>query len=139
MSGHTAALHLRRQLPKQHEVVVVTPNANWNWIIRVGLTTRDLAGARHEGGSVGQRKRRKNPRTCLTSDCSCSSAANWPPRGSSSNQRRSVNRSSASRRYGRVMSRGWTDSPDGAVTLSRKFAKLSQYRRADDVADAVNQ
>jgi sulfide:quinone oxidoreductase len=32
ISGHTAALHLRRQLPRQHEVVVVTPNANWNWI-----------------------------------------------------------------------------------------------------------
>ena len=32
VSGHTAALHLRRQLPRQHEVVVVTPNANWNWI-----------------------------------------------------------------------------------------------------------
>jgi sulfide:quinone oxidoreductase len=32
ISGHTAALHLRRLLPKQHEVVVVSPNANWNWI-----------------------------------------------------------------------------------------------------------
>jgi sulfide:quinone oxidoreductase len=32
ISGHTAALHLRRQLRGQHEVVVVTPNANWNWI-----------------------------------------------------------------------------------------------------------
>jgi sulfide:quinone oxidoreductase len=32
VSGHTAALHLRRLLPKQHEVVVVSPNANWNWI-----------------------------------------------------------------------------------------------------------
>ena len=29
--------------------------------------------------------------------------------------------------------------PDGAVTVSRKLPKLSQYRRADDVADAVNQ
>ena len=32
VSGHTAALHLRRLLPKQHEVMVVSPNANWNWI-----------------------------------------------------------------------------------------------------------
>jgi sulfide:quinone oxidoreductase len=32
ISGHTAALHLRRKLPRQHEVMVVTPNANWNWI-----------------------------------------------------------------------------------------------------------
>jgi predicted MFS family arabinose efflux permease len=54
----------------------------------------------------GQRKRRKNPRICSTSDSGCSSAAKWPPRGSSSNQRRSVNRSSASRRDGRVISRG---------------------------------
>ena len=32
ISGHTAALHLRRLLPKQHEVVVVSPNSKWNWI-----------------------------------------------------------------------------------------------------------
>ena len=32
ISGHTAALHLRRKLPKQHEVVVVSPNSRWNWI-----------------------------------------------------------------------------------------------------------
>jgi sulfide:quinone oxidoreductase len=32
ISGHTAALHLRRKLGKQHEVVVVSPNSNWNWI-----------------------------------------------------------------------------------------------------------
>jgi sulfide:quinone oxidoreductase len=32
VSGHTAALILRRKLPKQHEVVVVTPNSKWNWI-----------------------------------------------------------------------------------------------------------
>jgi sulfide:quinone oxidoreductase len=32
ISGHTAALHLRRKLGKQHEVVVVTPNSKWNWI-----------------------------------------------------------------------------------------------------------
>ena len=32
ISGHTAALHLRRMLAKDHEVVVVTPNSKWNWI-----------------------------------------------------------------------------------------------------------
>ena len=32
ISGHTAALHLRRKLGKEHEVVVVAPNAKWNWI-----------------------------------------------------------------------------------------------------------
>jgi sulfide:quinone oxidoreductase len=32
ISGHTAALHLKRQLKNEHEVVVVSPNADWNWI-----------------------------------------------------------------------------------------------------------
>jgi len=32
ISGHTAALHLRRRLGHAHEVVVVSPNANGNWI-----------------------------------------------------------------------------------------------------------
>lgn len=32
ISGHTAALHAKRLLGKKHEVVVVTPNSNWNWI-----------------------------------------------------------------------------------------------------------
>lgn len=32
VSGHTAALILRRNLGKDHEVVVVTPNSMWNWI-----------------------------------------------------------------------------------------------------------
>ena len=32
ISGHTAALHLRRRLGRSHEVIVVSPNANWNWI-----------------------------------------------------------------------------------------------------------
>ena len=32
ISGHTAALLLRRKLGKEHEVVVVTPNSKWNWI-----------------------------------------------------------------------------------------------------------
>lgn len=32
ISGHTAALHLRRMLPKTHQVTVVSPNSKWNWI-----------------------------------------------------------------------------------------------------------
>lgn len=32
VSGHTAALHLRRKLGKSHEVLVVSPNSKWNWI-----------------------------------------------------------------------------------------------------------
>jgi sulfide:quinone oxidoreductase len=32
ISGHTAALHLRRLLGRGHEVVVVSPNSHWNWI-----------------------------------------------------------------------------------------------------------
>jgi len=32
ISGHTAALHLRRRLGRNHEVVMVTPNSKWNWI-----------------------------------------------------------------------------------------------------------
>jgi sulfide:quinone oxidoreductase len=32
ISGHTAALHLHRLLGKAHEVVVVSPNADYNWI-----------------------------------------------------------------------------------------------------------
>lgn len=46
ISGHTAALHLRRKLGKNHEVVVVTPNSKWNWIpsniwVGVGKMTTD--------------------------------------------------------------------------------------------------
>ena len=32
VSGHTAALHLRRKLKAPHEVIVVSPNSDWNWI-----------------------------------------------------------------------------------------------------------
>lgn len=32
ISGHTAALILRKKLSKEHEVVVVSPNEKWNWI-----------------------------------------------------------------------------------------------------------
>lgn len=42
IAGHTAALHLRRWLDREHEVVVVSPSADWNWIpsnIWVGVGT----------------------------------------------------------------------------------------------------
>ncbi|MFM1916604.1 MAG: hypothetical protein RJB01_119 [Actinomycetota bacterium] len=32
ISGHTAALHLKRMVGSEHEVVVVSPNSKWNWI-----------------------------------------------------------------------------------------------------------
>lgn len=32
VSGHTAALFLKRKLSKKDKVVVVTPNSKWNWI-----------------------------------------------------------------------------------------------------------
>ena len=32
IAGHTAALHLGRMLKRSDQVVVVTPNSNWNWI-----------------------------------------------------------------------------------------------------------
>ncbi len=32
VAGHTAALHLRRMVGKEHDVVVIAPNAKWNWI-----------------------------------------------------------------------------------------------------------
>ena len=46
VSGHTAALHLRRKLGRAHEVIVVSPNSNWNWIpsniwVGVGKMTKE--------------------------------------------------------------------------------------------------
>ncbi|MDO8390434.1 MAG: FAD/NAD(P)-binding oxidoreductase [Actinomycetota bacterium] len=32
VAGHTAAMHAKRRLGRAHEVIVVSPNANWNWI-----------------------------------------------------------------------------------------------------------
>lgn len=32
ISGHTAALILKRKLESQHEVIVISPNSKWNWI-----------------------------------------------------------------------------------------------------------
>lgn len=46
IAGHTAALHLRRWLSRSHEVIVVSPNADWNWIpsnIWVGVGKMDAA------------------------------------------------------------------------------------------------
>ncbi len=46
ISGHTAALHLRRLLGRTHRVTVVSPNSKWNWIpsniwVGVGRMTTD--------------------------------------------------------------------------------------------------
>lgn len=32
IAGHTAARHLHKMIGKKHEIVVVSPNAKWNWI-----------------------------------------------------------------------------------------------------------
>ena len=32
IAGHTAASHLRRKLSKEHEVIVVSPNRNYQWV-----------------------------------------------------------------------------------------------------------
>jgi len=32
VAGHTAAMHAKRMLGNKHEITVVTPNSNWNWI-----------------------------------------------------------------------------------------------------------
>ena len=44
ISGHTAALIARRKLGKSHEVVVVSPNSNYQWVpsniwVGIGLMT----------------------------------------------------------------------------------------------------
>ncbi len=44
IAGHTAALHLRRWLARSHQVVVISPNPDWNWIpsnIWVGVGRMD--------------------------------------------------------------------------------------------------
>lgn len=60
ISGHTAALLLRKKLAKGHEVVVISPNSRWNWIpsnIWVGVgemvpeqVTFDLAAVYRRAG-----------------------------------------------------------------------------------------
>jgi len=48
IAGHTAARYLHMWLPKEHEIVVVSPNQTWNWIpsniwVGVGqLTEKDV-------------------------------------------------------------------------------------------------
>lgn len=48
IAGHTAATHLRRKLGKEHEVLVVSPNSNYQWVpsnIWVGIgqmTSKDI-------------------------------------------------------------------------------------------------
>jgi sulfide:quinone oxidoreductase len=32
IAGHTAALHAKRRLGSEHQIIVVSPNSNWNWI-----------------------------------------------------------------------------------------------------------
>jgi sulfide:quinone oxidoreductase len=32
IAGHTAASHLRRKLSKEHEVLVISPNRNFQWV-----------------------------------------------------------------------------------------------------------
>ena len=32
IAGHTAALHAKKMLGKEHEIVVISPNSNYNWI-----------------------------------------------------------------------------------------------------------
>ncbi len=59
ISGHTAALHLRRKLGKQHEVVVVSPNSTWNWIpsnIWVGVGRMDSEQVTFELAPVYRKK-----------------------------------------------------------------------------------
>ncbi|MDD5393904.1 MAG: FAD-dependent oxidoreductase [Thiothrix sp.] len=46
VAGHTAARYLGKWIGKQHEIVVVSPNAKWNWIpsniwVGVGQMTED--------------------------------------------------------------------------------------------------
>lgn len=46
IAGHTAARYLNKHIGKQHEIIVVSPNAKWNWIpsniwVGVGHMTED--------------------------------------------------------------------------------------------------
>lgn len=35
IAGHTAASQLRKKLGKQHEVLVVSPNSNYQWFLPI--------------------------------------------------------------------------------------------------------
>ena len=59
IAGHTAALHLTRMLTRTDEVVVVTPNANWNWIpsnIWVGVGRMKTEQVTFKLGPIYKRK-----------------------------------------------------------------------------------
>jgi sulfide:quinone oxidoreductase len=59
IAGHTAALHLTRMLKRSDEVVVVTPNSNWNWIpsnIWVGVGKMKADQVTFKLGPVYKRK-----------------------------------------------------------------------------------
>ena len=59
VSGHTAALHLRRMLGKNHRVTVVSPNSQWNWIpsnIWVGVGEMQVKDVTFPLAPVYQRK-----------------------------------------------------------------------------------
>jgi sulfide:quinone oxidoreductase len=59
IAGHTAALHLKRKLARSDEVLVVTPNANWNWIpsnIWVGVGRMQTEQVTFALGPVYRRK-----------------------------------------------------------------------------------
>ena len=59
VAGHTAALHLTRMLKRSDEVVVVTPNAKWNWIpsnIWVGVGKMKSEQVTFELGPIYKRK-----------------------------------------------------------------------------------
>jgi sulfide:quinone oxidoreductase len=67
ISGHTAALILRRALPAEHEIIVVSPNRLWNWIpsniwVGVGIlekeaVTFELAPVYEKAGVVFKQAR----------------------------------------------------------------------------------
>ena len=51
ISGHTVARYLNQWVGKQHEIVVVSPNARWNWIpsniwVGVGQMTEEQVDAK---------------------------------------------------------------------------------------------
>ena len=53
VSGHTAALLLRKQLSREHEVAVVTPNSKWNWIpSNIGVGTGTMTPELHPEGDA---------------------------------------------------------------------------------------
>jgi sulfide:quinone oxidoreductase len=60
ISGHTAALLLRRKLSRNHEVIVVSPNSQWNWIpsnIWVGVGKMSVKDVTFDLPSVYKRAR----------------------------------------------------------------------------------